>query len=114
MGLRPDERQQRDASVHVGELRLSPCSHYLLCRGDRQDSRWQYYYNNGLWQEVAFATFGDKERESNLMCGSGGCHSCRKMLGPGGEEGPHSGHASPFMRCQYLSVFVFVQVVGGL
>ena len=72
----------------------------VLFRGDQQDATWSFYYDNNLWQEVAFATFADKERTRSHICGDQGCHSCRKMLGPGGEEGPHSAHASDFMKCE--------------
>ena len=78
--------------------------HDFLIRGDTQHSQYSWYYQNGLSQELAFATFGDKERTAKHICNTNGCHSCRLMLGPGGEEGPHSGHAKPYMRCQQAAM----------
>ena len=62
-----------------------------------------WYYSEGLVNEMAIATFFDKERTRPHICGSNGCQSCALMTGPNGEAGPGPSHADPYMQCKISS-----------
>ena len=61
---------------------------------------WHYswYYTDNVVDEMAIATFFDKERQANHICGASGCKSCALMTGPNGEPGPGPNHAEAHMQ----------------